>query len=102
MKKLIVLAVVLAGGCAVPYAKLSDELSVKQVTWSSGRFFYRVETRIKNTSDNLLDLKVVCQVNGEEKTYNIKVLPGQEEELKEKMLRPLVGGVSAECDYYKR
>lgn len=103
MKKLIALLVVIfAGGCAVPYVKLSDELSVKQLVWPTG-MFYRVETKIKNTSDNPLDLKVVCDIGGEEKVYySIKVLPGQEVELKEKVARPLSGGISARCEYYKR
>lgn len=97
----LLLALIQLTGCTIPYAKLSDELSVKQLAWPAG-MFYRVETRIKNTSDNLLDLKVVCDLNGEEKTYNIKVMPWQEVELKEKVMRPLAGGISAGCEYYKR
>lgn len=102
----IVLALLFAlsqlAGCAIPYAKLSDELSVKQLAWSAG-MFYRVETKLKNTSDNLLDLKVVCSIGGEERIYySVKVLPGQEVELKEKVPRPVGGGISAECEYYKR
>jgi len=102
MKKLVVLAIILAGGCAVPYAKLSDELSVKQVVWQAGTFSYRVETKIKNTSDDLLDLKVICDLNGKEKIYNIKVMPKQIAEVKEKVARPISGGLSVGCEYYKR
>lgn len=102
MKKLVVLVVILAGGCAVPYTKLSDELSVKQIVWQAGAFSYRVETKIKNTSDGLLDLKVICDLNGKEKTYNIKVMPQQVADVKEKVSRPISGGISVGCEYYKR
>jgi hypothetical protein len=102
MKKMLLLGVLFCAGCAIPYTKLSDELSVKQLVWPSGRFYYRMDTRLKNTSDNLLDLKVVCNISGEENIYNIKILPGEEKGIVEKVSSPLYGGVSASCNYFKR
>lgn len=100
MRTMLICALFLVG-CAMPYAKLSDDLSVRQVAWRSG-MFYRVETSVRNTSDDRLDLKVVCTTDGREKVHNIKVMPRSEVMLTEKVMRPLAGGVSAGCEFWRR
>jgi hypothetical protein len=90
----------LIGGCStLPYAKLSDEVSVKHVSWASQRFVH-YETNIKNTSDNVLSLKVVCGADGDSGiVYNVKIAPWHEERITQKVPKRPDNAMS--CEYYK-
>lgn len=93
----------LIGGCStVPYAKLSDEVSVKHVGWTTSHFVH-YEANIKNTGNKPLSLDVVCDTDGGRLVYDVEIPPRHEEKITHRGFAPgrTVLETEMTCYYYK-
>lgn len=101
-KTMLIFMVFFLFGCVAntPFTKLSEELSVKQFVWKSGRY-YRVDTILKNTSAGLLTIRISCILNKNfESVKKISIIAGQEVRIAEKIF-PFYNQVSVRCKYFK-
>lgn len=103
MKKIALFAALLKlVACApAPFIQLSPEIGAKQIVHKAGRFYYAVETIVKNSGKKILKLKILCVFGGTEKHWQVQLRPGEEKTLVYKYPASF-SGVNVSCEYFKK
>jgi len=97
MKFVVAILFLACCSCAIPFVRLADDVSVRQVSWSSGRIWETVETSVRNTGDKPVSLLMKCEseTDGMEPVRHMLLKPGETVTFRDRVQRPVNGSGKA-------